>query len=433
LSGPIGGVAICDVNGDGLLDLIATSAAGDRIFSQRGKVTFKDTTEAFGLKTKSHSVSVADANGDGAPDLLLDGVLYLQKEQKFIATESVPKQNEVISAAFVEIDGDGFPDIVVSRKNGGLAVFANDKKGSGYFEAGDWDGNGRTDLIYLTGSGLILRNEKERFTATQIGKEGEEYQWTTAAMAPLIHPNRSAAFVAHADGKFLIENDRGEVADITHYGNEIQDDITGMFDAVAEDITADGTLDIFAGTRAQGATSFYVMNRGYGSFMLPEKYAPGLMPREVFNHASGGIAVGDINGDGANDLVTGGADGQLWMVQNETLTNRKPAAEEATLGDERKQIEARIVTVSVEGKTGVLGAKLALISADGHLVAARQIGSNIGIGCSGPARVIFTVREPGAYKLGVTFSDGTTVSQPVDLSATQPRHQKITVRKATEP
>jgi len=87
----------------------------------------------------------------------------------------------------------------------------NGGEGTGYFEAVDWDGDGRTDL----------------------------------AAAPIIDAEKTAAFIGLQDGnKMLVENDSGDVIDITRYGNEIQDDAPGMFMTLAEDLTADGRIDL---------------------------------------------------------------------------------------------------------------------------------------------------------------------------------------------
>jgi len=443
------GVALFDLNADGRLDIVAASEIGVRVFLQNEKGEFDDRTVAWGLAgVKScKSVSLADADGDGASDLLLDGALYVQKGGRLEASDMIPKQSAVLSAAFVELNGDGKPDVVISRENGGLAAFVNDGKAftdataklgfdkkengagaTGYFEAGDWNADGRTDLIHLTGAGLLLLNGEKGFTATAIGQEGERYEFGAAAMAPIVEPAKSAAFIPMADGKMLIERDADGLRDITRYGNEIQDDIPGMLGALAEDLNADGTLDIYATTKASGTPSFFVMNRGYGSFMVPGKYtSEKTFPPEVFNQPASGLAAGDATGDGANDLLVGARDGTLSLLVNEILTDRPAAPDVSTALDERKQIAARLVTVRLAGKAGVVGASVKLTDAEGRLIAARQVGGNIGVGCAGPHQFSFAAREPGRHTVELTLPGGRKVTAPVDLSAAQPRHQTLTL------
>jgi hypothetical protein len=457
LKTPAEGVALFDVNGDGRLDVVLASPGGNRLYIQDDKGDFNDRTAEWGLSgSVARSVSLADADGDGQPDVLLDGVLYLQRGSQWVRSDLVPEQKAALSAAFVELNGDGYPDVVISVSGGGLRALANSfaakgaqpkafedisatlnlhqkdhgAGGTGYFEAGDWNGDGRTDLLYLSGPGHMLLASDKGFSAILIGDEETDHAYATAAMAPIADPARSAALVLSGDEKRLLESRPTGYADITRFGNEIRDELPGLFAAVAEDLNADGTIDIYAGNRTKGASSFYCVNRGYGSFMMEEKYNAGkIIPPDVYGQPVLGLAAADINGDGANDMVLAGANGTVWLLINQTLADRKDKTELDTLWDERKRIEARIVTVRVEGPTGVVGASLRLVDERGQLVAARQLGGNIGVGCCGPHQVVFTVREPGAHQLEVRYADGAVATLPVDLSADRPRHQTIKVSR----
>jgi hypothetical protein len=453
LDKPVRGVAVLDLNRDGRLDIVATSEAGARVFVQNEQGEFQDKTSDWGIKgIASRSVSLADVNGDGAVDLLLDGVLYFQKNGKWERTEHLPAQAKVLSAAFVELNQDGYPDVVISRDGGGLAAFVNrlhEDNGfedwtktlaldrvengagrSGFFEATDWNGDGRTDLLYLAGPGYLLTAGELGSPMTSVTlNEEDAMEFGAAAAAPIVTPGTMAGLVPNAETKMLMEFDnKVDFRDITRYGNEIQDDVPGLYMALAEDLNADGRVDLYISTKAAGSPSFYVDNRGYGSFMMPDKYAKQpTFPAAMYNQAANGLAAGDLTGDGANDLVVGGNDGTLWIATNETLKERPEKPEVSTRLDERKQIAARLVTVRFEPTMGVVGARLELLDSEERLVAARSIGSNVGTGCSGPHQVVFAVREPGAHKLRIRFSDGTNSEKAVDLSAEQPRHQVLTI------
>ena len=387
---PVRGVAIYDVNADGKCDLFACSAEGNRLFIQDAKGAFVDRTEAFGLKaTASAACSFADVDADGDADVLLDGILYRQANGKFTRSGDVPAEGKCLSAAFVEYNGDGYPDVVVSRREAGLALYVNpgkaggafadktkaagltdEKNGqgqTGYFEACDWDVDGRTDLIYVTGPGLLLwQNAEGVFESSDITDRDDGFNGGTAAFGTVARPGRPSVYIVGGDRKNLVCDDGGDMLDVPGAGNEIQDPVSGLLMALAEDLNADGTVDLYAASRLSGIASFYVANRGYASFMIPEKYRGGkIVPPSVYNRPAWGLAAGDVNGDGAMDVLVGGLGGKLLLLVNETLTDRPKKADVSTTHDVRKQIQTRIVTVRPAAGKGLLGCRLTLVDAKG--------------------------------------------------------------------
>ena len=71
-----GGVGVGDFNGDSLPDVVLTSNQdGPTLYLNRGHFRFRDITEASGITTKKGSwttgVAVADVNGDGLLDVYI--------------------------------------------------------------------------------------------------------------------------------------------------------------------------------------------------------------------------------------------------------------------------------------------------------------------------------------------------------------------------
>ena len=453
LDKPVGGVAIYDVNADGRCDLFACSTGGNRLFIQDAKGEFVDSTESFGLTaTTGASCSFADVDADGDADLLLDGVLYRQSNGKFKKSADVPPGGKALSAAFVEYNGDGYPDVVISRSDEGLSLYVNPGKGggkftdkteaaglaeedngeglTGYFEACDWDLDGRMDLIYVAGPGYLLWQDADGvFESSEITDAEEGFEGGTAAFGAIARPGVSSLYIVAGDRKHLICEDAGGLSDVTRQGNEIQDPVAGLKMAIAEDLNADGTVDLYAASGLKSISAFYVANRGYASFMLPEKYKGGkVVPPGVYNKTAWGLAAGDVNGDGAPDMLVGGLDGKLSLLINETLTDRPAKAEASRTHDIKMQIQTRIVTVKPGGAKGLVGGRLTLMDAKGKPVTHRWIGTNIGVGCCGPAQLTLAVRQPGSYTLHLQMGDRSVRKQTLVINEKTPRHQVLTLR-----
>jgi len=444
---PIRGVALYDIDGDGKLDIYACCESGNRAYQQADKLKFVDATEKLGLSgIKSASCNFADVNGDGRPDLLADGVVYLRGlDGRFLKSDQLPPtaNQNVKMSAFVEINGDGYPDVIVSKTGGGLHVYLNpgaaggpfkdatadlglDRKEcgagrTGFFTPGGVSGGGRTDLFYAVGNGLLLLQGADGRFAPR--RHDLEFDFTTdgksdgltgaCCFAPLWRPDRLDLIATGQYRLHWVGDLVGTPCDLTPYGNEIWEGTDSMLPVIAEDLNADGNVDVFAGSRAVFRNAIYG-NRGYGSFTTPVLHKSGIFPGGAYQRGAWGLAAGDAKGDGTNDLLLGGADGSLVLIPNTVLADRKP--KENPTAVEQVLARTKILTVHVRGKVGVLGAVVTLADINGRVVGLRTIGSNVATGCRGPDTANLAVRQPGAYTLTVRFSDGHTKKWPVDLT-----------------
>ena len=186
------GVLAFDVDGDGLDDLFVTDNFGaSRLFHNRGDGTFEDVTAKAGVGTsfRSRSAAAADVDGNGTLDLFVcsTGDYFRQMpDPPFDARDGGPNRLFLnngdgtftdaterfglaetrwsLTAQFADLDGDGWPDLVVTNDfglknlyhNEGGRRFVDVAKRAGAEDRGygmsaaaaDFSGDGRLDLHF---------------------------------------------------------------------------------------------------------------------------------------------------------------------------------------------------------------------------------------------------------------------------------------------
>ena len=202
-----GGVIVDDFDNDGLLDVVVSSkdvCDPIRFFHNNGDGTFSDRTEQAGLMGQLGGLNIvqADYNNDGCVDILVlrggwefpqrlsllrnncDGTFTDVTESSGLGTVPIETQ----SAAWADIDNDGFLDLLVVNERGPAKLFHN--KGDGTFEeighaagidqtsyskgvaATDYDHDGFVDF-YVTnqnGFNFLYHNNGNR-TFTEVGRQ----------------------------------------------------------------------------------------------------------------------------------------------------------------------------------------------------------------------------------------------------------------------
>ena len=163
--------------------------------------------------------------------------------------------------------------------------------------------------------------------------------------------------------------------------------------------------------------------------MLPEKYRGGkVVPPDVYNQAAWGLAAGDVNGDGAVDLLVGGLGRQAVAAGQRNLERSAPQAEVSTTHDLRKQIQTRIVTVKPAGGKGLLGCRLTLLDEQGQAGDASLDRHEHRRGLLRPRPDDPGHTRTGNYTLHLRRSDGTEQKKPLTINEQTPRHQVLRVR-----
>ena len=248
-----GGVAVGDIDGDGLPDLYFTSNLGpNELYRNKGNYQFEDITDRAGVADRDGwktGVTMADVNGDGKIDIYVCGVDYLTMHGH--------------NVLYIN-NGDGtFSD---KTKQYGL-------EHSGYSTQAlffDYDGDGDLDMYLLDHS-------------THAQRSIESQQQSTA------NPGT---------GDRLFRNDGNHFTDVTAAAG-LHDGIDGYgLGVVASDFNNDGCPDIYVANDFQGNDYLYINNCN-GSFTESIARATGHTSR-----FSMGVDAADFNNDGRTDIVS---------------------------------------------------------------------------------------------------------------------------------
>jgi hypothetical protein len=357
-------IALSDLNGDGVVDL-AVANSGDDSLSVLFDTTVPGSAstgfEAAGSFTTGEGpsgVAVSDFNGDGRPDLavaneagntisvFLNGTILEATVADFADAASFGVGTAPRAAAAGDLNGDGKPDLAVANGGSGnvTVLFNTTMPGSGSagFAAagefavggepaaialGDLNGDGRSDLATANRTDNTL---SVLLNATAPGAESASFT-TVANFAVGSGPISVARGDINGDGRpdlvvastdsnnvSVLLNTTAPGATAPSFGAATNFAAGSGPTAVAlHDVNGDGRSDLVV-ANGSGNDITVLLNAtapgaGTTSFTLLGNFAGGANPRA--------IVVGDLNGDGQNDLiVANGGDSSVSTLLNRMFT-----------------------------------------------------------------------------------------------------------------
>ncbi|WP_454803072.1 VCBS repeat-containing protein [Mucilaginibacter phyllosphaerae] len=259
-----GGVAVGDLNGDGLQDLYFTGNMVDnKFYLNKGNLQFADVTTAAGVAGRpgpwKTGVSLADVNGDGKLDVYVcySGKLRAQKRgnQLFINQGN---------------DANGVPVFKEMAAHYGLNFSSFSTQG--YFF--DYDKDGDLDLL------LINHNPKRENTLDEV---------SVADLMSKPDPE---------SGIRLLKNNNGFFADVTASAGIVNTSLSYGLAAGIADINGDGNPDIYISNDYNVPDRLYISN-GKGKFIDE-------LQRQIghISFSSMGNDIADFNNDLLPDIYS---------------------------------------------------------------------------------------------------------------------------------
>ncbi|MCP5155818.1 MAG: VCBS repeat-containing protein [Ectothiorhodospiraceae bacterium] len=347
-------LALDDVDGDGDLDLVAGNA-----FSQRNRLYLNNgTADPFAgivgtdITTDAQStsaVALGDVDGDGDLDLVAGDTdqpnrLYLNNGTNdpfagVTGADITADAQSTSAVALGDIDGDGDLDLVAGStfqpnrlylNNGSADPFAGvtgtditaDAQITTAVALGDIDGDGDLDLVVGNSSQPLRLYVNNGTNDPFAGVTGSD---VTADSRPTLavalgdvdgdgDPDLVAGNFFQPNRLYLNDGTADPFAGVA--GTDITSDVHNTFAVALGDVDGDGDLDLVAGNpgffnNVNQPTSLY-LNNGTAD---PFSGVVGI-PVTDPNHFPLALALGDVDGDGNLDLVTGNFDLPIRLYLN---------------------------------------------------------------------------------------------------------------------
>ena len=281
------GVAIGDVNGDGLPDLYLCQLEGpNQLFQNKGSWKFENVPlgSAACENQMSTGAAFADVDGDGDLDLLVNGIragtrLFLNDGQARWTEASdsgLARETSSTSMALADMDGDGDLDLYVAHY---IDVMHLVDPTTHY---GITQENGKFVVNRVNGIPTTHPRLKDRF---EVMPDGEVRELPEADALYMNDGHGRFVPVHHQPGRFLDESGRAIVPP-RDWGMAV----------VFRDLNGDGAPDLIVSNDYASPDRFW-LNDGRGHFRA---MSPLKIRHTSFN--SMGIDVADVNRDGIDDL-----------------------------------------------------------------------------------------------------------------------------------
>jgi hypothetical protein len=359
-------VAVGDVNGDGRVDVVMTTSyyfdpANDyRLFvflqDQNGALQIPASYPTVGTYTsRPDSVGVGDVTGDGLADVVVGveetGIeVFPQEPDGTLGAGTVYPTSDAFKIRLGDLNNDGRLDVAgVGWGTDTATVFLQNSTGtfdgsavypvshSGYedLEIGDVTGDGLADIVVMSGQlyatpnlGILAQRPAGGFDSPDYYRVGENTNTRGVGVGDATGDGRNDVVVTFGGNRpashvgVFAQNGSGTLDPVVAYSAY---DIPEPVEVV--DLDIDGRADVV--TAHGGWSRVGVFRQTSTGALATEELYPVPYASHYNPH---GLAVGDVNGDGASDVVMADYNSGLVVLYN--TTDMPPEPGEVDLGVE---------------------------------------------------------------------------------------------------